>query len=197
VDGADPRFAAAVEAIDAINATDPELLTIGGEQVPKEVEHARRMTAWVRRLDPGATDLQLLAARAHHLKRWEVPRTRYPDGRAGYLRWRTAQKKRHAADVGEILKGCGYDDDDVARVGAIIRKEGLGRDPQVQTHEDAICLVFVELQFVEVTEKLGDDKMVEVLRKTLKKMSPRAIEATLALPLDDASRSIVARAAAP
>jgi hypothetical protein len=193
----DPRFAAAVEAIDAVNATDPVLIEIDGTAVPKEPEHARRMTEWVRRLDPDATDLQLLAARAHHLRRWEVPRSEYPEGRAGYLRWRAAQKKRHAAEVGEILKACGYDDDEVARVGTLIRKEGLGRDPQVQTHEDAICLVFVELQFAEVTEKLGDDKMVEVVRKTLRKMSSEAVAATLALPLDPAARSIVERAAAP
>jgi hypothetical protein len=193
----DPRFAAAVEAIDAVNATDPVLIEIDGAAVPKEPEHARRMTEWVRRLDPDATDLQLLAARAHHLRRWEVPRSEYPEGRAGYLRWRAAQKKRHASDVGEILKACGYDDDEVARVGTLIRKEGLGRDPQVQTHEDAICLVFVELQFAEVSEKLGDDKMVDVVRKTLRKMSPEAIAATLALPLAPAARSIVERAAAP
>jgi len=192
----DPRFAAAVEAIDAVNATDPVLLSVDGQSVPKEVEHARRMTAWVGRLDPEATDLQLLAARAHHLRRWEVPRTEYPEGRAGYLRWRSNQKKRHAEEVGAILTGCGYSEEEASRVGAIIRKEGLGRDPQVQTHEDAICLVFVELQFVEVAEKLGDEKMVEVVRKTLKKMSPRAVEATLALPLDPHSRSLVEQAAA-
>src|SRR5690606_11670761 len=130
-----------------VNATDPERIELDGETLPKEVAHARLMTDWVRRLDPDPTDLQLLAARAHHLRRWEVPRSEYPEVRAGYLRWRTSQKKRHAAEVAEILTACGYDEDDVARVGTIIRKEGLGRDPQVQTHEDAICLVFVQLQF--------------------------------------------------
>jgi hypothetical protein len=192
----DPRFAAAIEAIDAVNASDPVLIEVDGEAVPKEVEHARRMTGWVRRLDPDATDLQLLAARAHHLRRWELPRSDYPKGRSGYLRWRTTQKKRHAAEVAEILKACGYDDDEAARVAAIIRKEGLGRDDQVQIHEDAICLVFVELQFVETAEKLGDEKMVDVVRKTLKKMSPQAVEATLALPLDSHSRALVEQAAA-
>jgi hypothetical protein len=193
----DPRFAAALEAIDKANAADPFTVPVDGEQVPKELVHARRMTAWVRRLDPAAGDLQLLAARAHHLRRWELARGEYPDGRAGYLRWRAAQKKKHAEQVGEILTACGYGEEEVARVGAIIRKEGLGRDPQVQTHEDALCLVFVELQFEEVAEKLGEDKMVDVVRKTLRKMSPAAIDATLALPLDPGSRSLVERAAAP
>jgi hypothetical protein len=193
----EPRYRVAIEAIDAANAGDPVTIVVDGVAVPKEVAHARLMSRWVCRLDPGATDLQLLAARAHHLRRWEVPRSGYPDGRAGYLRWRAAQKKRHAEEVGTILERCGYTGPEIARVGAIIRKEGLGRDPQVQTHEDALCLVFVELQFVEVAEKLGEEKMVDVVRKTLRKMSPRAIEATLALPLDPESRSLVERAATP
>jgi hypothetical protein len=192
----DPRFAPAVEAIDKANGADPETIEFEGGPRPKEVAHALLMTRWVRRLDPGAGDLQLLAARAHHLRRWEVPRGEYPEGRAGYLRWRANQKKRHAAEVGEILAACGYDDGEIARVGALIRKEGLARDPQVQTHEDALCLVFVELQLRDVAEKLGEDKMVDVVRKTLRKMSPRAIEATLALPLDAESRALVVRAAA-
>jgi Domain of unknown function (DUF4202) len=193
----DSRYGSAIEAIDAANAGDPVTIVVEGEATPKEVAHARLMTAWVTRFDPEATDLQLLAARAHHLRRWEVPRTDYPEGRAGYLRWRANQKKRHAADVGEILARCGYDPGEIARVGAIIRKEGLAKDPQVQTHEDALCLVFVELQFVEVAEKLGEDKMVDVVRKTLRKMSPRAIAATLALPLTPDARTLLDRAASP
>jgi hypothetical protein len=192
----DPRFGRAVAAIDAANAADPETIEFEGRRLPKEVAHAELMTRWVRRFDPAASDLQLLAARAHHLRRWEVARTDYPEGRAGYLRWRANQKKRHAADVAGILAACGYSDGDAARVGTLIRKEGLAHDPQVQTHEDALCLVFVELQLRDVTEKLGDEKMVEVVRKTLRKMSPRAVEAVLALPLDDGSRALVERAAA-
>jgi hypothetical protein len=194
---ADPRFAEAVAAIDAANAEDPVTLEVDGRPEPKELVHARMMTAWVRRLDPEATDLQLLAARAHHLRRWEMAREDYPEGRAGYLRWRAAQKKRHADDVGEILKRCGYDGDEIARVSRLIRKEGLGRDPQVQTHEDAVCLVFVQTQFADVRDQLGEDKMLGVVRKTLRKMSPGAIEATLALPLSDSARALIERAAAP
>src|SRR6185503_15015262 len=103
--------------------------------------HGRMMDAWVRHLDPDADDLALLAARAHHLRRWTLPRTDYPEGRSGYLRWRTTLKRQHAAEVGEILGEAGYDDAVIERVQQIIRKEALGRDPAVQVHEDALCLV--------------------------------------------------------
>ena len=61
--------------------------------------------------------------------------------------------------------------DTIERVQRIIRKEGLKTDAAVQTHEDALCLVFLETQLVELVERLGDDKSVDVIAKTLRKMS--------------------------
>lgn len=89
------RFEQAVAAIDAANADDPDTLVWAGEERPKEQLHAELMTRWVRRLDPEATEAQLLAARAHHLRRWALPRGEYPEGRAGYLRWRKDLNRRH------------------------------------------------------------------------------------------------------
>lgn len=175
VDGPD-RLTRAIERIDAVNAGDPHTLEVDGVERPKEQVHAELMTEWVRRLDPDATELQLIAARAHHLRRWSIPRTDYPDGRAGYLKWRTKLKKQHAAEVGEILAAEGYTGDEIATVQKIIRKQGLGDDPAVQTHEDALCLVFLQTQLDETVAKMTDDKAVDVLAKTAKKMSAEALE---------------------
>lgn len=188
------RFAAAIAAIDDANAADPVTILVDGELRPKELVHAERVTAWVRRLDPEAGEPQLLAARAHHLQRWASPRSSYPEGRGGYLRWRTDAKKRHANEVAEILIAAGYDDETAARVGAIIRKEGLGRDAQVQVHEDALCLVFLELQLDELGADLGVERSVAVLAKTLPKMSDAAKEAAAQLPLSDGGRRLLALA---
>ncbi len=196
---ADPdadRFGAAIAAIDRANADDPNVITVDGVARPKELVHAERMTAWVRRLDPGADEAQLLAARAHHLRRWQSPRTGHPEGRAGYLRWRSAQRKRHAAEVAEILLAVGYDDELVGRVRAIVTKTGLARDRDVQVHEDALCLVFLETQLEGVTDQLGEDKVVDVLVKTLAKMRPEGIAAAIELPLDARGRRLLERAAA-
>jgi hypothetical protein len=192
----DDRFARAVAAIDAANAGDPNTISVGGEARPKEQAHAELMTAWVQQLDPSASHEQLLAARAHHLRRWEMPRDAYPEGRAGYLRWRTAAKQRHASDVAAILRDVGYDDESIARVQQIIRKENLRTDPAVQTHEDALCLVFLETQLASLADDLGDEHTVDVVAKTIRKMSDRGIAAALALPLPPASRALLDRAAA-
>jgi hypothetical protein len=159
------RLAAALAAIDAANSDDPNVIVVDGVERPKEQAHAELMTDWVRRLDPECSEEQILAARAHHLRRWTVARSSYPDGRSGYLRWRTALKQQHADDVAAILRDVGYDDEAIERVQRIVRKQGLGRDPAVQVHEDALCLVFLETQFDELIERLGDDKTIDVLRK--------------------------------
>ncbi len=181
-------------AIDAANADDPESIVVRGERRPKEQAHAVLMTEWVTTLDPDADEAQLLAARAHHLRRWSIPRSTFPDGRAGYLRWRTTLNRQHAAEVGAILAEVGYDDATIERVQHIIRKENLKTDPAVQTHEDALCLVFLETQLAELLDRLDDEKSVDVISKTLRKMSPQGIDVALGLPLDDRAGAAVGRA---
>ncbi len=189
------RLEAAIAHIDAANADDPNRLAVDGVERPKELVHAEMMTEWVRRLDPGADDAQLLAARAHHLRRWTIPRQSYPDGRAGYLRWRKRLKDQHADEVVALLARAGYQPREIEWVQAIIRKEGLGRDPDVQVHEDALCLVFLETQALQLAGELGEQKTIDVLQKTMRKMSPAGIDAALALDVPPAVRDLVVRAA--
>ncbi len=190
------RFEDAVAAIDAANADDPHTIEVRGEVRPKELAHADLMTEWVRRLDPGASEAQLLAARAHHLRRWTSPRSSYPEGRAGYLRWRTDLKKQHAEEVAGILGEAGYDADTIDAVQRIVRKVGLASDPAVQVHEDALCLVFLETQLAETTDRLGDEHMLDVIRKTAAKMSPAGLAEVAGIPMRDHDRELVARALA-
>jgi hypothetical protein len=195
-DRPDPRFEAAIAAIDAVNADDPESLTVDGVARPKGIVHAELMTAWVRRLSNEPSDAQLLAARAHHLRRWSVPRSSYPDGRSGYLRWRTELRRQHATDVAAILVDVGYDEATVERVSAIVNKRGLGVDPEVQAHEDALCLVFLGNQLADTTDRLGDEKMVDVLRKTAAKMSPQGIALVAELPIRPHDQGLIEQALA-
>jgi hypothetical protein len=189
------RLTAALAAIDAANADDPNTLAVDGVERPKELAHAEMMTRWVRALAPGCSDEQLIAARAHHLRRWAIPRHDYPPGRAGYLRWRSALRRQHAEDVAGIMRAAGYHDGEIERVQAIVRKHGLGRDPEVQVHEDALCLVFLETQFDALAAQLDDDdKMIDILRKTAGKMSPAGLAAAGQVPLSPDGAALLGRA---
>ena len=183
------RFERAIAAIDAANAEDLHQITVRGRSGPKEILHAELVTEWVRDLAPDAGEELLFAARGHHLRRWTVPRASAPAGRSGYLRWRKNLHEQHATELGAILSEAGYDDVTIARVQAIVRKQGLERDPEVQTLEDALCLVFLETQLAEIAARLEPDKLVSVIQKTAKKMSPAGLEAIARVPLDDADRA--------
>ena len=149
-----------------------------GEVRPKEQAHAELMTEWLARLDPDATDAQHLAARAHHLRRWSAPAVGVPGGprRLPALAHR-AQEAARRRGRRRSSTAVGYDAATIERTQRIIRKEGLGSDPQVQTHEDALCLVFLETQLAELADAQGDEKMVDIIQKTAAKMSPRRARA--------------------
>lgn len=191
------RYTAAVAAIDAANAADPVRVLVDGVEVAKELAHADVVERWVRTLAPDASELQLLAARAHHLRRWVVARSTYPEGRAGYLRWRADHKKRQAAEVAEILAAHGYTPEEIEQVATIVAKRNLTTDPQVQVHEDALCLAFLELQFDAVASQLGDPHTVDVLRKTIAKMSPSGLAAAGTVAVSEHGASLLAAALAP
>ena len=198
----DERFQRAVKAIDAANGGDPNMVEFHGEMRPKELVHAQLMTEWVQRLHPEASEVLLLAARAHHLRRWMVPRSDYEEGRAGYLKWRRSLHEFHASEVGRILAAVGYDEDTVARVQDLVAKRdqparGVSDDPDARAMEDALCLVFITTQFRSLANRLDDEKMVEVLRKVLRKMSPDAVTATLQLSLDGDDRRLIEQAVSP
>ncbi len=151
------------------------------------------MSRWLADLDPDADEAQVLAARAHHFRRWTSPRSAYPEGRAGYLRWRRDARARHVAEVDELLATHGIDEATRRDVAAIVGKEHLRTDPRCQTHEDALCLVFFELQGRSTAEQLGD-RTLDVVRKTLAKMSPAGRAALDRAELDPAVRAAIDQA---
>jgi len=191
------RFARAVAAIDAVNADDPNRIMVRGELRPKELAHAELATEWALVLDPDPSEAVLLALRAHHIRRWAIPRSSYPTGRAGYLRWRRELHRLHADTVAEILEQVGYEQATIARVQRIVAKRDLGKDRDVQVLEDALCLVFIETQLDDLRRRLEREKMLDVVRKTLAKMSDDAIALTMTIDIPDADRALILAAAQP
>jgi Domain of unknown function (DUF4202) len=185
------NYDTAVAAIDAANAADPNTVSLGGAAEPLALVHGRLAAGWVARLVDDPDETLLLAARAHHLRRWEVPRSTYPDGKGGYLRWRRDQKQRHAADVETILVTAGYESPVVIRTQQLIRRDGLGSDPDAQVVEDAACLVFIETQLAAMEARLEHEHLLEVIRKTARKMSPAGLAAVGQIDLDAHARALL------
>lgn len=187
----DRRIRDAMAGLDAANAGDPVLEPSGSDRVPRALLYSRRMTACLGALAPEASEALKLAVRAQHLKRWTVPRSDYPAGRAGYHRWRTDLGAAHARWCGEILSGAGYTQAEVARVQSLIRKEHRSTDPECQLLEDTACLVFLQHYLDDFARDHERAKVVQVLRRTWRKMGDRGRSAATALNLTPAAAGLV------
>ncbi len=190
-------YAAAVAAIDEANSHDPNTVLVRGASRPLALAHGQLAAEWVSRLSPDADEAVLLAARAHHLRRWEVPRLWYPEGKAGYLRWRRDQKQRHATDVTGSLAEAGFDGEFIERVQGLIRREHLGTDADTQLVEDAACLVFIETQLAGFESRLDHQHVLEVIRKTARKMSPAGLAAVGEIALGEREQALLGEALSP
>ncbi len=180
----------ALQAFDAYNRNDPNVFVWQGEEWPREYFFALKLHEWVLKLRPDAGEALLLAARCQHIGRWEVPRSSYPEGRIGYLTWRKDLTRYHADKAAGILREIGYDDGTIARVRTILLKQGIKQDDEVQTMENALCLVFLEYQYEDFHAK-NPDKIVEILRKSLVKMDGEGHRHALQLPYSPAARASV------
>ena len=188
------RFTTLIERIDTRNGQDPNTELVGGVARPRELVYSQRLTEWVLRLNPEASEALRIAARGQHICRWTIPRERYEKNRRGYLRWRETLKTFHADTVAQLMQDVGYPGEVIERVRALISKRHLETDPDVQVLEDALCLVFLQTQFAELRQKTPDDKMREILRKTWKKMNPQGRQAALQLPLPEEEREFIRQA---
>ena len=172
------RFERAIALFDAANAEDPRLdAGPDGKPVPRELLYACRMSEMLERFAANASEAVKLAVRAQHIQRWKTPRSNYPMDRNGYLQWRTGLYKFHADTAGQLMKQAGYDDEMIERVKTAVGKKGLKVNPETQMLEDVTDLVFIEyymLEFAGQKPDYSEDKWLDIVRKTWKKMSDAA-----------------------
>lgn len=190
-DGHATRFERAIARFDEANAEDPTREEADGAAHPKELLYARRMTQWLDRFAPDASEPLRLAARCQHIRRWTIPRSTFASGPEGYREWRTTLADFHAKTAAGILRDEGYDPDTIARVEALLRKERLKADPDVQTLEDVICLVFFEHYLADFAAEHDAATLTNILRRTWRKMSDRGRQTAMALDLAPHLRDLV------
>ncbi|MCA0872493.1 DUF4202 domain-containing protein [Seohaeicola saemankumensis] len=164
------RLTETLAAIDAANAADPRR----DEDQPEAQLYGQRMSAELERLFPDASEPLQLAARGQHIERWVLARAEYPEGRAGYLKWRRDLAGHHAERVGGLMADAGYGSDEIAAAQKMLRKEGIKRDADVQRLEDVICFVFLKWYFAPFAAKHAPEKVLDIVQKTARKMSVEA-----------------------
>ena len=184
------KFETALRRFDAKNSRDPN----HEDSQPRELLYAQRLTDWVLKLCPDASEELRLAARCQHICRWEIPRGSYPMTRAGYLKWRADLKKFHAQKAGEILREAGYDEQAIRRVQELNLKKNFPDDPEGRVLEDALCLVFLQFQLADLAAKTAEDKTINALQKSWAKMTGAARAEALKLEFGPRETTLLQRA---
>jgi hypothetical protein len=188
------RFKRGIALIDAENSKDPRREIANGREEPQELLYSKRLTEWVLRLEPNASEALQLAARSQHICRWQIPRTNYPATKAGYHQWKNDLKRFHAETTARLLESAGYGEEMIRRVMDLNLKAGFPDDSECRTLEDALCLMFLEFQFADLAAKAEPEKVVNALRKSWKKMTERAHIAALRLPFSDTEKQLLQKA---
>ena len=189
------RLAAVIRLIDRANSRDPRVeVDESAKAWPQELLYGQRMSQWLARFVVTPSEPLQIAARAQHIRRWEVPRSTYPQGRAGYLKWRSDLYRFHAEWTSELMGEVGYEAACIDRVQQLLQKKGLKKNPEAQALEDVACLVFLEFYFDRFAQEHDDDKIISIVRKTWVKMSPDAQEAALQIDLPETAQRLIERA---
>lgn len=191
------RMETALTLFDEYNKQDPATVVQEGIVYPAEYFYALQVNKWVKTLEPEAGEILLLASRCQHIGRWKVPRSEYPAGKAGYLRWRTELAKFHAGVAGRLLQDAGYDDREIGLVSSILLKENLHTNPDMQTMENALCLVFLQYQYEDFLAQHEEDKIIRILKKTWGKMSGQGHRVALGLSFSERGAALIGKALEP
>lgn len=175
----------AFHLFDHYNKQDPNIFTWEGESFPQEYFLALKLYEWVLKLDPEAGEALLLASRSQHIGRWEIPRDSYSQGREAYLKWRRDLSAFHARKASELAREAGYDEETISEMEQIILKKGIKVNHDVQTIENALCLIFLQFQYEDFHPKYPAEKVINILRKSLLKMDSTGHKFALSLNYSD------------
>jgi hypothetical protein len=188
----------ALERFEAVDCEDPRKLEKDGTEMTWSLLYHRRLQYWVEQLSGNPSEALLLAARCQHIRRWDITRDTYPMDRVGYQKWRRRLARHHAEQAKIVLESAGYGESVIQRVQELVQKVRLKLDPEVQLLEDAICLLFLEIEYEKFLKKHSEEKVIHILRKTWHKMSPAGHGAAQALvpTLSGEARRLVAMATA-
>ena len=179
---AQEKFDKALSLYNEANSQDPNIEDDNGQEVPKELLYSQRMLDMINRYLPDADDVAKLSVAAQHIERWKSPRSDYPMNRKGYHLWRSNLYKFHADTAAKLLKEAGYDEKFINRVKLAIGKKNLKNNADTQILEDVAALTFLEHYMMTMYinfPQYDEEKWIDIILRTWKKMSPAAQEFAL------------------
>ena len=129
-------------------------------------------------LDPEASEALRISVRAAHLGRYTLPRSEFPAGRSGYLRWRQRLYREQAERLHALLGSVGAPEVVRDRARDLVSKRLLDHktDLDATLVEDTLALTFFEFDALELADRLDPTRLARAVDKTVAKMSSQAVD---------------------
>lgn len=190
------KFTKTIEDFYLVHDQDPNRMVVDGKELAQESVYTQRLVAILSDYAPQASIELLLAAHCQHIRRWQVNRSDFPMDKPGYYQWRRAEAVNQSEAARQILESRGWDAGLVDTVIELISKKNIKAREEAQQLEDAVCLNFIQYYLDEFADKHDEDKMVDIIRKTISKMSARAIGKVSELALSQRVLALIGKASA-
>lgn len=190
----DSRLQNTINAIDEVNQLDPISINVNNTDIARELIYGQRMSQCLNEFWQDANELLQIAVRAQHIKRWHLLRKEFDAGRTGYLLWRKQLGVFHADLTSKIMLDNGYTNEDTEQVTIMLTKKGIKTNSDTQTLEDVACLVFLQHYFDDFANKHDNDKLVDIVQKTWRKMSDKGHDIALQVEFPSHLAAIITQA---
>ena len=184
----------ALAAFDQLNSQDPNQVNFNGGKIAREQLYSQRMHSRLMQFKANANEALILAVYSQHIQRWKIARDTYPMTRSGYKQWRQRLAGFHAETAAKVLSKLDYDQETIEKVKYLLQKKGLKRDEDSQMLEDVVCLVFIEYYLAEFAEKHNEEKLIDIIRKSWRKMSDKAHQVALNIDLPEELKGLITKA---
>lgn len=184
----------AIHELLAAHLQDPNMESWNDGVYPAEWLYIQRITERLTSFCPEASEELIIAANSQHLYRWEIERKSFPEGRIGYYQWRNYLSEYQALKAREIILKAGFDADFADQVKTIVKKENIFMNPEAQTLEDVVCLVFLEFYLDEFMNDKTELNMATIILKTWNKMSEKGHQEALKIKYSDTALPVIKKA---
>jgi hypothetical protein len=161
----------ATNIIEKAHSIDSSRETENNILYPSELLYSIRMLSMLDIVRPDNDYVLKLAAQCQHLMRWNVARDLYPYDRKGYHQWRRAVMDYQLQQTMKILTGVNIEADDIQIITEALKNQGNKSNSNSQIIEDTACLVFIKWYLEPFASKHENIKIIEILKKTMQKMS--------------------------
>jgi hypothetical protein len=189
------QYKKVTEEIEKAHSADESKEAEEGAWYPSELLYSRRMLTMLELVSPNSPNTMKLAVQCQHIKRWGIPRSDYPYDRRGYHQWRRVVMEYQLQQAQFILSSVNIDEADMLWIIDTLKNQGDKSNSESQIIVETACLVFLKWYMEPFAAKHESEKVIDIVKKTMRKMSETGLKLIPKLDLPMSVRQVLQQAA--